>query len=73
MKISGCTWYETKIREIKGQSGRILQKGEPHERNPCASSLEERTPEKTYLTTRRSCPQKQRGIWREKFANREPA
>ena len=26
MKCPGCTWYETKIRERKGQSGGIIQK-----------------------------------------------
>ena len=40
------TWYITKIRE-KWQSGGIIQKGEPHERNPCAPTFEERTPEET--------------------------
>ena len=47
MKFSGCTWYETKNSERKGQSGGSIQKGEPHERNPCASSFEERTLEET--------------------------
>ena len=37
----------TKFRERKGQSGGIIQKGEPHERNPCAPKFEERTPEET--------------------------
>ena len=55
MKFSGCTWYETKIREEKGQSGGIIQKGEPHERNPCASSFGEST--WGNLTTRRLCQQ----------------
>ena len=41
------TWYEVQIRERKGQSGGIIQKGEPHERNPCAPKLEERTLEET--------------------------
>ena len=47
MKSSGCIWYETKIRERKGQSRGVIQKGEPHERNPCAPKFEERTPEET--------------------------
>ena len=47
LNASAGTWYETKIRERKGQSGSIVQKGAPHERNPCASSFEERTPEET--------------------------
>ena len=28
MKFSGCIWYETQIRERKGQSGGIFQEGE---------------------------------------------
>ena len=40
MKFSGCTWHKTKIRDRKGQSGGIIQKGGPHERNPCAPSFE---------------------------------
>ena len=36
-----------KIREEKGQSGGIIQKGEPHERNPCAPGFEEQPPEET--------------------------
>ena len=47
MKFWGCTWYKLTIRERKGQSGGIIQKGELHERNPCASSFEERTLEET--------------------------
>ena len=35
------------IRERKGQSGGIIQKGEPHERNPCAPGFEEQPPEET--------------------------
>ena len=46
-KFSGCTWYKTKIRERKRQSGAIIQKGELHERNPCAPTFEERTSEET--------------------------
>ena len=33
----------------KGQSGGIIQKGELHERNPCAPSSEEQPPEETSL------------------------
>ena len=47
MECSGCTWYETKIRERNWQSGGIIQKGEPHERNPGAPKFEERTPGET--------------------------
>ena len=32
-------------QERKGESGGIIQKGEPHERNPCAPGFEEWTPE----------------------------
>ena len=39
LKFSGCTWYETKIRERKGQFEGIFQKGEHRERNPCASGF----------------------------------
>ena len=46
---AACTCYETKIRERKRQSGGIIQKGEPHERNSCASSFEEQPPEETPL------------------------
>ena len=56
MKFSGCTWYETEIRKRKGQSGGIIQKGELHERNRCASSFEERTSEGN-VTTRTLCQQ----------------
>ena len=56
MKFSGRNWYDTKIREGKGQSGGIVQKGEPHERHPCASSFEERTPEET--SRREDCASK---------------
>ena len=47
INFSGRTWYEVQIRKRKGQSGGIIQKGEPHEANPCASSFEERTSEET--------------------------
>ena len=47
MKFSQCTWYETKIRERKRHSVEFVQKGEPHERNPYAPSLEEQPPEET--------------------------
>ena len=44
-KFSGCTWYKKSVR--KGQSGGIIQKGEPHERNPCALVFEEQPFEET--------------------------
>ena len=44
-EILGMHLLRTKIRERTGQSGGIIQKGELHERNPCAPSSEERTPE----------------------------
>ena len=46
-KFLGCTWYETKSRDRKGQSGGIIQKSEPRERNPCAPGFEEQPPEET--------------------------
>ena len=46
-KFSGRTWYEVQIRERKGPSRGVIQKGEPPERNPCAPKFEERTPEET--------------------------
>ena len=36
-----------KIGKRRGQSGGIIRKGEPHERNPCAPDFEEQTPEET--------------------------
>ena len=39
--------YETKIRERKEQSGGIIPKGAPNERNLCAPGFEEWTPEET--------------------------
>ena len=47
VKFSGRTWYEIQIRERKGASRCVIQKGEPHERYPCAPKFEERTPEET--------------------------
>ena len=41
MKFLGCICYETKFGKEKGQSGEIIQEGEPHERNPCAPGFEE--------------------------------
>ena len=41
MKFSGCTRYKLKFGKEKGQSRGINQKGESHERNPCAPSFEE--------------------------------
>ena len=36
-----------KIRRRKGPSRGVIQKCEPHERNPCASKFEERTQDET--------------------------
>ena len=47
VKFSGRTWYEIRIRETKGPSLGIIQKGDTLERNPCASKFEERTLEET--------------------------
>ena len=46
-KFPGRTWYESQIRERKGPPRGVIQKGEPHERNPCAPKFEERTLEET--------------------------
>ena len=47
IKFSERTWYEIPIRESKGPSRDVIQKGESHERNPCAPKFEERTLEET--------------------------
>ena len=47
VKFSGRTWYEIRTRDTKGPSPGIIQKGDTHERNPCAPKFEERTPEET--------------------------
>ena len=47
IKFSGRTWCEIQIRERKGPSRGVIQKGEPHERNPCAPKFEEATSEET--------------------------
>ena len=54
-----------KFGERERPSRGVIQKGEPHKRNPCAPKFEERTPEET-SRTRRVRPAKQHGIWREK-------
>ena len=43
VKFSGRTWQEIRIRETEGPSSGIFQKGDTHERNPCAPKLEDRT------------------------------
>ena len=62
-EILGMHLLRTKIRERTRQSGGI-QKGELHERNPCAPSSEERTPEGKH--DKQIVTAKQRGSWREK-------
>ena len=47
VKFSKGTWHHIKIREWKGPSRGVIQKCEPHERNPCAPSCEERTQDET--------------------------
>ena len=47
LKFSGRTWYEIQILDKKRPSRGVIQKGERHERNPCAPNFEERTPEET--------------------------
>ena len=53
-----------KFGKRKGQSGGIIQKGEPHERNPCAPGFEEQHLTKPH--DKQIVTAKQRGIWREK-------
>ena len=45
VNFSGRTWYEIRVRETEGPSRGIIQKGDTHERTPCAPK--ERTPEET--------------------------
>ena len=47
LTFSRRTWYEIQCQERKGPSPGVIQKDEPHERNPCAPTFEERTPEET--------------------------
>ena len=47
IKFSERTWYQIQMRERKGPSQGVIQKGELHERNPCAPRFEERTLEET--------------------------
>ena len=47
IEFSGRTWYEIRIRERKGPSRGVFQKGDTHERSPCVLEFEERTPEET--------------------------
>ena len=47
VRFSKGTWHLKKNRERKGPSSGIIQKREPHERNPCAPSFEERSREVT--------------------------
>ena len=53
---SAGTWYQMRIPERKGPSRGIIQKCEPHERNPCAPRYEDRTPDET--SRQESCARK---------------
>ena len=44
----------------------VMQRSEPHERNPCAPKFEERTPVES-LTTRRERPQSNMGFGEKMF------
>ena len=55
-------------KEIR-QSGGSVQKGEPHERNPCALGFEEQPPEKT--SRQADCTSKARNLAR-KYASSKP-
>ena len=46
-KFLGRTWYEIRIRETKGPYGGMIQKGDTHERHPCALKFEEWALEET--------------------------
>ena len=46
-KFSKGTLHPVKIRERMGPSRGVIQKCEPHERNPCAPRIEERTRDET--------------------------
>ena len=43
VKFSKGTWHHIQIPERKGPSRGVIQKCEPHERNPCAPKFAERT------------------------------
>ena len=47
MNLSGCTWNQIGIWERTGPSRGIVQKDEPHERNPCTPGFEEQPLEET--------------------------
>ena len=47
LKFSGCTWCKIEFGKQEGQSGGIIPKCAPHERNPCSPDFEDRTPEET--------------------------
>ena len=59
--FSGCTWYQIKIRERKGPSQGIIQKCEPHVRNPFAPKFEKRTHEET--SRQEDCARKEAWTW----------
>ena len=47
VKFSTGSWLHAKIRDRKGPSRGVIQKCEPHERNPCAPKFAERTQDET--------------------------
>ena len=55
------------IRERKGNLEALSKKGEPHERNPCAPSLEEPPPEET--SRQADCPSKEAWNLARKYAS----
>ena len=60
--------HEIRIRDRKGPSRGVIQAGEPHERNPCATRFEERTPEETSRQGR-LCPQSSVGFGEKKYTS----
>ena len=65
IKFSGRSWYEIQFREWKVPSQSVIQKGEFHERNPCAPKFEERTLEET--SRQEECARKAAWILRKIF------
>ena len=71
VKFSKNTWHHMKNRERKGPSRGVIQKCEPHERNPCANKFAERTRDET-LHQERCASQSSMGLgekclWAQKY------
>ena len=68
VKFSGGTWHQIKIRERKGPPRGIIQKCEPHERNPCAPRFEGRSHE-GHLKASELGPQSSVGLGEKHFTS----